>query len=131
MTIEERIKAMIISKYGSMREFSKQIGMSQSTLSTIMTRGIHNASISNVLKICKALRISSDELAHDRIVPVEKHPHLTDIDSIILITKNNIQDLKDLTIDGQIMTDNEIETLIDALDIGVGIIKRKRERGRK
>lgn len=135
MTIEEKLKDLILSRYGSMVEFAKAIDMANSTLATIMNRGIHKASISNVIKICKALDISTDELVHDRIVPrgknIQHRSHMTEINDIISFTKRNIQEYGDLTIDGVPMTQNEIEMLLDALDIGIGIIKRNRKRNEK
>lgn len=134
MTIEEKLKDMILARYGSMVEFAKRIDIANSTLATIMSRGIHKASISNVIKICNALDISTDELARDRIVPrnksIQNRSHMTEINDIISFTKRNIQEYNDLTIDGVPMTQNEIEMLLDALDIGIGIIKRNRERNK-
>lgn len=132
MTIEEKLKDLICAKYGNMLTFSKEIGMANSTLATIMKKGIHKSNVVNIIKICQALEISTDELAKDRIVPVKdvmkEKTHMTDLDKIIEYTRRNIQEYSDLTIDGQPMTQNEIEMLLDALDIGVEIIKRNRRR---
>ena len=70
MTTEDKLKNLIVCKYGSMVNFSKEIDMANSTLATIMKNGIHKASVNNVIKICQALGISADELAHDKIIPV-------------------------------------------------------------
>ena len=71
-------------------------------------------------------------MANNRIVPIDKtiqrRSHMTDIDAIIEFTKKNIKEYSDLTIDGLPMTQNEIEILLDAMDIGIGIIKRNRAR---
>lgn len=69
MTIENQLKNLICEKYGSMRNFARKIGISQSTLATILRRGVQNASISTVIKICDALGISVDALAENRIAP--------------------------------------------------------------
>lgn len=70
MTIEERIKALILSKYKSIRDFvnNSEIGIPYTTVDGMLKRGIYNASISNVLKLCHVLEISSDELAKGNIV---------------------------------------------------------------
>ena len=132
MTIEEKLKDLILTRYKSIREFVQHTDMSYSTVDSILRRGIANSSLTNVLKLCHVLDISADELANNKIVPVGKNiqsrSHLTEIDEIITYTKKNIQEYSDLTIDGQPMTQNEIEMLLDALDIGIGIIKRNRER---
>ena len=69
MNIEERLKTLIVERYGNMLNFSNKIGMANSTLATIMKKGIHNANVSNIIKICKELGISADALANDEIIP--------------------------------------------------------------
>ena len=61
MTEEERIKAEILSRYESIRQFAMSINMSCSTLDSILKRGLKNASVRNVMKIYGALEISADE----------------------------------------------------------------------
>lgn len=68
MTIEEKLKALVLSRYGSMREFSIALNMPYSTLDSIFKRGVDNASVANIIRICEALSISADELATGRIV---------------------------------------------------------------
>ena len=132
MTIEEKLKELILSKYGTVKDFAVVTDLPYGTVDTILRRGIHKASVTNIIKICQTLGISTDELAKDKIVPINKNiqrrSHMTEINDIISYTKRNIQEYDDLTIDGEPMTANEIEMLMDALDIGIGIIKRNRER---
>lgn len=63
--MEEQIKKMIIENYGSMRSFSDKIGLPNSTVASILERGIKNSNITNVIKMCKALNISVDKLIDD------------------------------------------------------------------
>lgn len=132
MTIEEKIKELILVRNKSVREFVLQTDLSYSTVDSILRRGIANSSMTNVLKLCKALNISADELADDKIVPIgetiQNRTHMTDIDTIIAFTRKNIQEYNDLTIGGQPLSQNEIEVLLDAIEIGIGIIKRNRGR---
>lgn len=132
MTIENRLKRIILEKYGSMREFSKQIGMSQSTFATIMNRGIHKASINNVIKICQALEISADELANDKIVPingeVQKIIKKTEINELLAYTQENIDQLRCFTVDGKQMNNAEIELFLDGFNLTIGLIRKRRER---
>lgn len=132
MTLEERLKEMILAEYKSVQNFANQTGIKYQTLVSILNRGVNNANIQNVFKICHSLGIDTNELADGKIIPVDKNiqqrSHMTDIDEIIAYTKRNLQEYNDLTIDGRPMTQNEIETLLDALDIGIGIIKRNRAR---
>lgn len=132
MTIEEKLRDYILSKYKSLREFVQTTDLPYSTVDGVLKRGIANSRIGNVLAICEALEISADELSNNKIVPkgknIQRRSHMTEINDIISYTKRNIQEYDDLTIDGEPMTENEIEMLMDALDIGIGIIKRNRLR---
>lgn len=68
MTIEEKLRKLIIEKSGSVNKFSQECGLSQSTIATIFVRGVNNANARNIIKICKHLGISADELLEGRIV---------------------------------------------------------------
>ena len=61
--IEIALKQLILAKYRSIREFSIDVDLPYSTIDTILKRGILNASVNNVIKICKTLNISVDLLA--------------------------------------------------------------------
>lgn len=67
-TPEEQLKKLIIEKSGSVNKFSHECGISQSTIATIFVRGVNNANAKNIIKICKHLGISADELLEGRIV---------------------------------------------------------------
>lgn len=132
MSIEEKLKQLILQKYGTMREFSKQIGMSQSTFSTIMSRGIHKASIGNIIKICKALQISADELANNRIVPIKKeqssHVLFSDIPEMLEYMKINRNEFSDLTIDNKPLSDLEYDTVLNCLTLSIEFVRDLREK---
>lgn len=132
MTIEDKLKSLIIEEYGSMVEFANQIDMANSTLATIMQRGIHKASVSNVIKICQALDISADELAKDRIVPngkiLQTRKNMTDIEEIVAYTKMNISTYSNLTLDGKPLDYEDRQCLIDAVDLCIEFIKRRTNR---
>lgn len=59
--LEEKIKNLIIEKYGSVRQFALKIDIPYTTIDSILKRGIDNSNVSNVLKMCKALGISADK----------------------------------------------------------------------
>lgn len=65
---EERLKNLIIEKYGSVRQFSFKIGIPYTTVDSILKRGIDNSNVGNVIKICKALNISIDTLLDNKDV---------------------------------------------------------------
>lgn len=69
--LETKIKDMIIKKYGSLRYFCNKIDVPYSTIDSILKRGIGNANVLNVIKICDALGLSVDSLKHGIIQPVE------------------------------------------------------------
>lgn len=67
MTIEERLKDLIIERYGSLRAFTTKHDIPNSTMVSILKRGIGSSNVSNVIKICKVLHISVDGLADGKI----------------------------------------------------------------
>lgn len=67
MTIEEKLKQHILSRYKSVREFTIMHDIPYTTVDSIFKRGIGNSSVNNVIKICKALHISADALVEGSI----------------------------------------------------------------
>ena len=59
--LEEKIKKLIIEKYGSIRQFALKIDVPYTTVDTILKRGIDNSNVGNVIKICKTLGLSVDK----------------------------------------------------------------------
>lgn len=59
--LEEKIKNLIINKYGSIRQFALKINIPYTTIDSILKRGIDNSNVSNVLKMCNALGLSVDK----------------------------------------------------------------------
>ena len=130
MSVEEKLKDLIVKRYGTVSAFSKEIGMSQSTLATIMSRGINKASITSIIKICTALQISADELSNGKIVPIKEkssdHIFISEITDMIEYMKNNPDEFSDLSVDGVKLTAVERDTFINALFLGVDFIRRSR-----
>ncbi len=77
MTREELLKACILSKYKSIREFCMQIEVAYSTIDNIFKRGIMGSSVSLIIKICDRLNIDVEELINGRIS--EKLPPLENL----------------------------------------------------
>ena len=131
MKIEDQLKKLILSRYKSINEFVQRAELPYSTVDSIFRRGIGNSSVTNVIKICKVLGISVDELANGRIVPNSYYTSKsrdieTDIDSIIADTKTKLVRGCGLTIDGKPIDDEDLSSIINAIDIGVEIAKRKK-----
>lgn len=67
-TTENRIKEMIINKYGSLKKFCEIINMPWTTLDSILKRGFSNSNITNVMKISHELKVDTESLASGKIV---------------------------------------------------------------
>lgn len=116
MTIENQLRELILLKYGSLREFTFNIGLPYSTLSTILKNGIMTANISNVVKICNALSIKIDELVEGRLVENTPGEKLLDVEKIFNQTKINIQ-YPNVKINGQKLDENIKKSLIFSIDL--------------
>ncbi len=131
MTIEEKLKSYILTKHKSIREFVKCAGLPYSTVDGILKRGIANSSIGNVLKICKALQISADELANGMIVPMSnkasRHAFFTEIPEMLEYMRNHADEYIDLTVDGQPLNQVEWETMLNSLTLSVSFVRNIRK----
>ena len=120
--VETKLRDLIVEKYGSVLEFSKHVGLSNSTIASIISRGVPKAGIANILRICEELGISAEELSNGNIVFVTKAkkeiPSLED--QVDYIRR------ADLTLGGQILTDSEKATVTDALNFAISMIRRNR-----
>lgn len=131
MTIEESLKEYILCNYKSLRNFvnTSGIDLPYSTIDGMLKRGIRNASIDNVLKICKALNISADELGNDRIIPNAdsiKHILISEIPENFIHMRKYQENYSDLTIDGVILSDEEYKTYLDMNELIIDFIRKKR-----
>ena len=131
MTIENKLKRYIMSRYSSLREFTIESDIPYSTVNAILKRGIANSSLSNVSKICKALNISLDELEHNRIVPLDSTDNNEDqleLNKLIQFYKFKLQKSENITLDNIKLNDNEKYLILDSMDILLEQLRRKRER---
>lgn len=119
MTIEEKLKDLILTKYRSIREFTQIIDMPYSTFSTIINRGLENSSVTNVIKICKALGISADALADGKIVHVSNkiQEDKIDIDHVISDVKGKVLNYDNLLLRGKPIDPIGRLLLTDYLDV--------------
>lgn len=129
MSIEQKLKELILSKYKSIREFIIIIDMPYTTIDSMFKRGIGNSSVSNVIKICKALGISADALADGEIAPVKSRTNSNstiEITDVLEDTKELLSTGKEITLNGEPIARSGIESIIDAMDVGVEIAKKKK-----
>ena len=128
MTIEEKLKELILIRYDSVREFGKIVEIPNSTLISIFKRGVSNASVGNIIKICKELKISADELAEGRItpnIPTNNVGEMIEIKDIISDTKQQLLYGYDLTLNGEKIDRDSVEVIIDSIDVGVELAYNK------
>lgn len=125
MNIESKIKALIIERYGNVSNFCKKINMANSTFATIMKNGIHNANISSVIKICKELDISADELGNDRIVPKSSNGETKELSQIVNLSVMNLPNAN-ITLDGIQLSSDERSLFADALELSLELLRRRR-----
>lgn len=131
MTTEEKLKELILTRYNSLREFTLTIDIAYSTFDSIMRRGIQNATINNVLKICSALHISADALANGEIVPIsptETKSKPRDVADILARTKRELLNNDGLMFNGKVADPESIESILNAMEIGIEIAKRKNKK---
>ena len=57
-----KVLAELIDRRGSRRAFAEEIGIPPTTLQSMLTRGVGRASIDNVIKVCRALGITVEQL---------------------------------------------------------------------
>ncbi|PTY76208.1 hypothetical protein B5V89_18725 [Heyndrickxia sporothermodurans] len=90
----------LIDKTGlSKKAFAEQIGLPPTTLRSMLQRGVGNASVDNVIKVCKGLGITTEELekmANGDVVRESAAPYLPEL---------NAKDEKDIQTELQKMID--------------------------
>lgn len=128
MNVEERLKELILKQYGTMKDFTDYIGIPNSTFANILRRGVQNANVLTIIKICQALGISTDDLAEGKIVPIER-PKIkqTRIEDIIDDVKRQLMNADNLTLNDAPVNEYELITLINQIDSAVDVTKKTAE----
>ncbi|RKO63228.1 helix-turn-helix domain-containing protein [Caldibacillus debilis] len=78
MDSKAKVLAELIDKRGSRRAFAEEAGIPPTTLQSMLTRGVGRASIDNVIKVCRALGITVEQL-EEMANKLERH---NDIETI-------------------------------------------------
>lgn len=99
MTLEERIKNLILDRYGDVKTFAIKSQIPNSTLSSMFQRGIFNSTIGRVIQLTSALNISIDSLVDGQITPKNTKETTTSYYSDDLSELINIY--RTLNVDGQ------------------------------
>ena len=129
MSIEGKLKGLILSRYRSLREFTQTIDMPYQTMDSILKRGVDKASVSNIIKICKALDISADELANGHLVPNGlRHTALemTEIIDVLEFVRSNLLERAGLTIEGTPADEDDLRLLSDGLTVTMELLKKRK-----
>ena len=127
MTIEEKLKALILIRYNSIREFVLEIGIPYSTLNSVFLRGVNNSSIATIVKICKALGLSVDALADGKIEYTKEPRPINDrieIKELLSHTKEVLTANDFITLNGKPATDEDIKSIIETIEIAENINKK-------
>lgn len=129
MTIEDQLKTLILTRYRSIREFTIAVDMPYTTIDSIFRRGIGNSSVANVIKICKELGISTDELADGKIVPIfQQAPAQTgdshEIRDRLDRLKMELAYMDDPTLDGEPVDRDTVLAIAQGIDVSYETIKR-------
>jgi len=62
MSLEDKLRALILAKYKSVLKFSKAIDVPYTTVITALKSGVLNASFSTVVKIAQGLGLEAEDL---------------------------------------------------------------------
>lgn len=131
-TNEMILKEMAIQQYGSVKAFTSKIGLSNSTFVSILNRGLNNANIGSIIKICDGLNISAEALANGQILPADVQPNKSgnfdDVNEMLSFIKINILTSESLKINGEPLTNNEKQMLVDAFELSCEMIRRNATR---
>lgn len=118
MTIEIQLKDLIIERFGSMSDFAIKSGIPNSTLASIMSRGVLSSNMKNICALCSFLNISIDALVAGRIAPASNPA--CDLEAVISATKSACNTA---TIDGAILTSAERDLLCGFIDVSLDAVK--------
>lgn len=71
--LERQVMDLILKNYASKSDFARKADLPYSTLDSIFKRGLQNASIANIIKLCTALNISADGLSNGKVIMINKN----------------------------------------------------------
>lgn len=134
MSIEDRLKELILYKYGSIRKAAPQINLPYSTIVSILRRGVKNCNGRNLQAICDALEISAPALMEGRIekpeelentIVIDAEP-APDIENRMLMFLRYIISFSKL--DGVRLNQEEVELVNNYISMIFDIVRAKRFR---
>ncbi|QGY85278.1 transcriptional regulator [Staphylococcus epidermidis] len=88
MTKEKDLKYLMEKKSGSVKAFSTEIGLAYTTVRSILERGIFNAKVENVIKICNGLNIRPEDIMDiKKPEPIESNIETLPVKKIPVVSK--------------------------------------------
>ena len=123
MTTEEKLKDYILTKYKSIRQFTIEIGIPYGTMAGIFKRGIDNSSVTNIIKVCRGLNISTDALIDGNIISLPDKSS-TRMEDLFEHMKSEITNADNLTLCGK-PADYMKEEIVLNLDILLQVEKKR------
>lgn len=87
----QKLKNIILNRYGSIREFSKFVEIPSTTLTSALDKGIGGMAIDRVIKICELLNI--DVKTFEPLNVELKENNLTNLETRLLKGFNQLNDL--------------------------------------
>lgn len=113
MTIEEKLENMILEEFGSIAEFARVTGVKDSTIRSILRRGIKKAHIDTIFPITKTLGISAERLYHGEMVALEEGGR--DLTRIIVKFEETLRE-RTYRIGNRVVSPDDIDEIVDTLD---------------
>lgn len=115
MNKTEKLKHIILSKYNSVREFSKIVEIPSTTLTSALDKGIGGMAVDRIIKICDVLNIDVktfeplENISNDANYSEEEQNHIKDLRKLNDIGKNKVINYtKDLIEMPKYQKDNKI-----------------------
>lgn len=129
MSAEQQLKNLILSRYRSIREFTIAVDIPYTTIDSIFRRGIDNSSVTTVIRVCKALGISADELAEGRITPTrnyraDRRDNSREIREQLNRFKMELASMGDLTLEGEPVDEGTLEAIAQGIDVSYETVVR-------
>ncbi|MCL9689353.1 transcriptional regulator [Staphylococcus aureus] len=88
MTKEKDLKYLMEKKSGSVKAFSEEIGLAYTTVRSILERGVFNAKVENVIKICNGLNIRPEDIMDiKQTKPIESQLETLPVKKIPVVSK--------------------------------------------
>lgn len=126
MKTEEKLKAYILTRYKSIREFVAHAGIPYTTMDGILKRGVDKASIGNILTICRVLGISADELGRGEIIPLQGAADKAEnLQTVVQLLGLRIMN-GELTLDGVPLNETQKHDAVVLLETVVEYLRKKR-----